>query len=42
MDRDSDFDFIDILLDENLLKKNTKIFQFHFIQNFNGCKTIAY
>ena len=42
--RNRDIDFTDILLDEKLYKENhEKYFDLlDFIQNFNGCKTIAY
>ena len=43
-DKDIDTDFNGILLDEKLYKeKQQKYFNlWHFIQNFNGCKTIEY
>ena len=40
---DRNIEFSDILLDEKLCKKIRKYFNlWHFIQNFNRCKTIAY
>ena len=41
---DRDIDFSEILLDEELYKEKYEFFfnSWHLIQNFNGCKTIAY
>ena len=41
--RNLDIDFDNILLDKNHIKINKKYFNsWYFIQNFHGCKTIAY